>query len=138
MSNRCLMSRVMCLAVVFLTVAPTKVDASDGVAPVDPWLGATLGGLIGSTIGQGDGRRLATAVGAVMGYQLASETPSALSRHHYRRLQRRCAAAVPATYSENRGAAKAWVEGCIDREAKVQIDLEQEAYESGRHMEREQ
>lgn len=124
------------LIVFALLALSSRVGAAhEGTAPADPWLGATIGGLIGSTIGQGDGRKVATAVGAVIGYQLAADTADGLSRQQYRRLERRCRAAIPAAYSVNAGAAKAWVAGCVEREIRNQQDLEQEAYEHGRNQE---
>ncbi len=127
------------LIVIALLASSSRVGAAhEGTAPTDPWLGATIGGLIGSTIEQGDGRKVATAVGAVIGYQLAADTADGLSRQQYRQLERRCRAAIPAEYRINAGAAKAWVEGCIDREVRNQQDLEREAYEHGRKQENDE
>jgi len=138
MSKCCVRASAPLIVIALLALGSQVGAAHEGTAPADPWLGATIGGLIGSTIGQGDGRKVATAVGAVVGYQLAADTADGLSRQHYRRLERRCRAAIPAAYRINAGAAKAWVEGCIDREVGNQQDLEQEAYEHGRKQENDQ
>lgn len=138
MSKCCVRASAPLIVIALLALSSRVGAAHEGTTPADPWLGATIGGLIGSTIGQGDGRKVATAVGAVVGYQLAAETADGLSRQHYRRLERRCRAAIPAAYRINAGAAKAWVEGCIDREVGNQQDLEQEAYEHGRKQENDQ
>ncbi|MBM4231524.1 MAG: glycine zipper 2TM domain-containing protein [Gammaproteobacteria bacterium] len=135
MSKCCVRACTPLIVIALLALSSPTGEAREGTAPADPWLGATIGGLVGSTIGQGDGRKVATAVGAVIGYQLAADTADGLSRQHYRRLERRCRASIPAAYSVNAGAAKAWVEGCIDREIANQQGLEQAAYEHGRNQE---
>ena len=60
------MKNLLVAAIVSATVAFSPVSmANDG----EKLLGAIAGGVLGSTVGKGDGRKAATVVGAVLGYR---------------------------------------------------------------------
>lgn len=59
-----------------------------GAYPADHWDSAIIGRV--------DGRRAATAIGAVIGYQLAADNANGLTRQYRRRLERRRGEAIPA------------------------------------------
>ena len=94
---------------------------------IDVLLGAAAGAAIGSTIGDGDGRKIATVVGGLIGANMARD------RHGYRydgkRFQTYCREKVPTQYRNNAGVAKSWVEGCVARLEQRQAELEQQAFE---------
>jgi len=92
----------------------------------DKLIGAVVGGAIGSTIGDGDGQRIATALGALIGARMADG-----ERYEKKDFVRECRRNVPAQYRNNQGAKKAWVEGCVSRLENLQAQLEQKAYEDG-------
>jgi hypothetical protein len=92
----------------------------------DKLIGAVVGGAIGSTIGDGDGQKIATALGALIGARMANG-----ERYEKKDFVRECRRNVPAQYRSNRGARKAWVEGCVNRLENLQAQLEQKAYEEG-------
>ena len=102
------------------TIAQTQDD-------IDVLLGAAAGAAIGSTIGDGDGRKIATVVGGLIGANMARD------RHGYRyvgqRFQSYCKDRVPAEYRNNLGVARSWVEGCVARLEQRQAELEQQAFE---------
>ena len=94
---------------------------------IDVLLGAAAGAAIGSTIGDGDGRKIATVLGGLIGANVARD------RHSYRYVGRRfesiCKDRVPAQYRNNVGVARSWVEGCVARLEQRQAELEQQAFE---------
>jgi hypothetical protein len=92
----------------------------------DKLIGAVVGGAIGSTIGDGDGQKIATALGALIGARMADG-----QRYERRDFVRECRRNVPAKYRGNDGAKKAWIEGCVHNLEQVQAKLEQEAYSEG-------
>jgi uncharacterized protein YcfJ len=100
---------------------------------IDVLLSAAAGAAIGSTIGDGDGRKIATALGGLMGANWARNRHE--ERHGYRYVGRRfesiCKDRVPAQYRNNDGVARSWVEGCVARLEQRQAELEQQAYEEG-------
>ena len=102
------------------TIAQTQDD-------IDVLLGAAAGAAIGSTIGDGDGRKIATVVGGLIGANMARE------RRGYgyvgQRFESYCKDRVPSQYRNNAGVARSWVEGCVSRLEQRQIELEQQAYE---------
>jgi uncharacterized protein YcfJ len=124
--------RAIVLITVFISL-PAACFADDRASPIDPWIGASVGGVIGSTIGQGDNRSVATAIGAVLGYKLAVDASHEMSSRQYRNFYKKCRSAVPSEYSRNDGTLAAWIKGCVDREIGMQIDLEQKAYDDGRN-----
>lgn len=94
---------------------------------IDVLLGAAAGAAIGSTIGDGDGRKIATVVGGLLGANAMRE------RRGYgyvgKRFESYCKDRIPAQYRNNPGVARSWVEGCVTRLEQRQIELEQQAYE---------
>ena len=94
---------------------------------IDVLLGAAAGAAIGSTIGQGDGKKIATVLGGLIGANAMRE------RRGYgyvgQRFESYCKDRVPSQYRTNSGVARSWVEGCVTRLEQRQIELEQQAYE---------
>jgi hypothetical protein len=140
-------------ATILATLLVTPVaNASD----VDKLLGAAAGAAIGSTIGRGDGRTIAMVAGAVIGANLA-DGHRRYPRHYeqyeqgyyhssngivygrsydsYSDMQnyfyRRCREEVPGRYEKNRGAKRAWIDGCVNRRIAEQQEYEREAYQEG-------
>lgn len=98
---------------------------------IDVLLGAAAGAAIGSTIGDGDGQRIATALGGLIGAGMARD------RHRYRyagkSFESFCRNRVPAQYRNNLGVTRSWVEGCVVRLEQRQAELEQSAFEEALH-----
>jgi len=94
---------------------------------IDVLLGAAAGAAIGSTIGDGDGQKIATVLGGLIGAGMARD------RHGYRyagkRFESYCKDKVPSHYRNNLGVARSWVEGCVARLEQRQAELEQQAFE---------
>ena len=123
--------RALCIS---LLVLPPVAVAGDSRPSIDPWLGATLGGgIIGSTVGHGEGRKATTIVGTIIGYHLADDSSREISRRQQRYIVSRCRAEVPSEYATNDSVKSAWIRGCIDREITAQLDREQKAYDAGRN-----
>ena len=102
------------------TIAQTQDD-------IDVLLGAAAGAALGSTIGDGDGRKIATVVGGLLGAEMARDRNS--YRYVGRRFESYCRDRVPAQYRNNHGVARSWVEGCVARLEQRQAELEQQAFE---------
>lgn len=118
-------------------------NASD----TDVLLGATAGGVIGSTIGKGDGKKIATVLGALIGAEMARGAAEARAdtyqppvrdwrsrrqfHHNSDQLELECRRHIPSIYWDNAGAASAWVRGCVRREIQIQAELEAQAYREG-------
>ena len=92
----------------------------------DVLVGATVGGLIGNSIGDGDGRKIATALGIIIGARMADG-----ERYESRDFVRECRRNVPGRYRGNDGARQAWIRGCVHNLEEIQANLEQEAYKDG-------
>lgn len=92
----------------------------------DKLTGAVVGGLIGSTIGDGDGKKIATALGIIIGARMADG-----ERYDKRDFVRECRKNVPLRYKDNEGAKRAWIRGCVDNLEDIQARLEREAYSEG-------
>lgn len=94
---------------------------------IDVLLGAAAGAALGSTVGQGDGRKIATVVGGLIGAEMARD------RNEYRyagkRFETYCRDNVPAKYRGNVGISKSWVAGCVTRLEQRQAELEAQAFE---------
>ena len=101
--------------------------AAQNQGDIDVLLGAAAGAAIGSTIGDGDGRKIATVLGGLIGANMARD------RNDYRYVGRRfesyCRDRVPAEYRGNAGVARSWVQGCVARLEQRQVELEAQAYE---------
>lgn len=119
-----------CFALLAITVAlligSENVNAQSN--DTDVVLGAAAGAAIGSTVGQGDGKKIATVIGGLIGAEMARNSGDS-ERQLIRRLTIECKRAVPSRYAANPGVKNAWIEGCVNRERKKQLELEQLAYE---------
>lgn len=102
------------------TIAQTQDD-------IDVLLGAAAGAAIGSTIGDGDGRKVATVLGGLIGANMARDRNS--YRYVGKRFESYCKDKVPSQYRNNHGVARSWVEGCVARLEQRQAELEQQAFE---------
>ena len=119
-----------CLSLVAITAAlllGSQSTVAQNQDDINVLLGAAAGAAIGSTIGDGDGRKIATVVGGLIGANMARD------RHSYRyvgqRFESYCRDHVPAKYRNNLGVARSWVEGCVARLEQRQAELEQQAFE---------
>ena len=92
----------------------------------DKLTGAVVGGLIGSTIGDGDGKKIATALGIIIGARMADG-----ERYEKRDFVRECRRNVPLRFKDNEGTKRAWIRGCVDNLEDIQARLEREAYNEG-------
>ena len=94
---------------------------------IDVLLGAAAGAAIGSTIGDGDGQKIATVLGGLIGANMARDRNS--YRYVGKRFESYCKDKVPSQYRNNLGVARSWVEGCVARLEQRQAELEQQAFE---------
>ena len=94
---------------------------------IDVLLGAAAGAAIGSTIGDGDGRKIATVVGGLIGANMARDRNE--YRYAGRRFESYCKDRIPSQYRNNAGVARSWVSGCVQRLEQRQVELEQQAFE---------
>ena len=94
---------------------------------IDVLLGAAAGAAIGSTIGDGDGRKIATVVGGLIGANMARDRNG--YRYVGKRFESYCKDKVPSQYRNNVGVARSWIEGCVARLEQRQAELEQQAFE---------
>ena len=94
---------------------------------IDVLLGAAAGAAIGSTIGDGDGRKIATVLGGLIGAEMARDRNG--YRYVGRRFESYCKDRIPAEYRNNVGVARSWVQGCVARLEQRQVELEQQAFE---------
>jgi uncharacterized protein YcfJ len=98
-------------------------------------LGAIAGGVLGNTIGDGDGRKAATVFGAVLGYRYGdilldrNYQNRSNERKERERIVRGCKEKVPAKFRINSGVEASWVNGCVSRVYEIQSQLEQQAFE---------
>lgn len=115
------------LAVSLLLLAGSATVSAQSGEDIDVLLGAAAGAAIGSTIGDGDGQKIATVLGGLIGAGMARD------RHGYRyagkRFESYCKDKVPNQYRNNLGVARSWVEGCVARLEQRQAELEQQAFE---------
>jgi len=129
----------------FMLLSP-KADAQS----TEQVLGAIAGGALGNTIGDGDGRKAATVLGAIIGYRHGerilngqngnsynaypryyrddSIDYNGLTRNQYR-IHNYCKSQVPPKYHNNPGAFRSWVIGCAARVEQMQQQIEMEAYQ---------
>lgn len=99
-------------------------------------LGAIAGGALGSTIGNGDGKKAATVIGAIIGYRMGERVLNSEDHRDFMRLSQRdfrsfCSREVPAKYYRQRILSDRWIAGCVQRLQRQQRELEREAYEDG-------
>ena len=99
-------------------------------------LGAIAGGALGSTIGDGDGKKAATVIGAIIGYRLGERVLSNDDHRNFLELnendfRRWCRNEVPYRYEHRENLRKKWIDGCVTRLNRQQRDLERQAYQDG-------
>lgn len=105
-------------------------------------LGAVAGGYLGSTIGGGDGKTVATVLGAIVGYNLGPKVLGENNHHHhnyrghYRRPQWRqadiysiCKSRNP--YPDDSRFFWSYNQGCVQRLSEQMREMERYAYEQG-------
>lgn len=119
-----------CLSLVAITV--TLLLGSQSIVAqnqddINVLLGAAAGAAIGSTIGDGDGRKVATVLGGLIGAEMARDRNG--YRYVGRRFESYCKDRIPAEYRNNVGVARSWVQGCVARLEQRQAELEQQAFE---------
>ena len=110
-------------AILLIGSGNARAQSSD----IDVLLGAAAGAAIGNTIGQGDGRKIATVVGGLIGAEMARNRNE--YRYHGRTFETYCRDRVPSHYRGNERIARSWVAGCVQRLEDRQYELEQQAYE---------
>jgi hypothetical protein len=112
-------------------------------------LGAIAGYQLGNSVGDGDGRKAARVVGAVLGYRYGEQVLNnnsditygqrhrdsyveynGLTRNQYR-IQNYCRSQVPPKYKINHGVERSWINGCIARVEQAQAQMEMDAYNDG-------
>jgi len=99
-------------------------------------LGAIAGGALGSTIGDGDGRKAATVIGAIIGYRMGERVLNPREHKDFMSLDRNdfrayCHGEVPAKYYRRDNLKNRWIAGCVQRLERQQRELEREAFEDG-------
>ena len=99
-------------------------------------LGAIAGYYLGNSIGDGDGRRAARVIGAILGYRHGEQILNPRDRRQFMSMDRDdfhyyCRHEVPYQYSHRRNTYDMWVRGCVQRLSREQRQLEIEAYEDG-------
>lgn len=99
-------------------------------------LGAIAGGALGSTIGDGDGRKAATVIGAIIGWRMGERVLGKEDHQNFLRLDARdlqgwCRTEVPQRYAHDPRLARSWVAGCVQRLQNQQRSLERQAYLDG-------
>jgi hypothetical protein len=125
------------LVVMFVSLLSGSALAQEGPS-TEQVLGAIAGGALGSTIGQGDGRKAATVIGAIIGYRMGERVLNTHDRREFMSLREDdfryyCRREVPHEYNRRENLRRMWIQGCVDRLHRQQRRLEQEAYEDGLH-----
>ena len=119
-----------CLGLVVITVTllfGSQSTVAQNQEDINVLLGAAAGAAIGSTIGDGDGRKVATVLGGLIGAEMARDRNG--YRYVGRRFESYCKDRIPAEYRNNIGVARSWVQGCVARLEQRQAELEQQAFE---------
>lgn len=106
-------------------------------------LGAIAGYYLGNSVGDGDGRKAARVIGAVIGWRYGNEILGEEDQeyHHYfrsygsREFTDYCRANVPTRYDMERGTRRSWIQGCVQALEERKRQLEFEAYQAGRNLE---
>lgn len=118
--------------VVGISLFSQRVDAQS----TEEVLGAIAGAALGSTIGDGDGRKAATVIGAIIGYRMGERVLGKDERSQFLEMtaqdfRRFCRREVPYRYDQDRRLRERWVNGCVARLHRQQRELEREAYNDG-------
>ncbi len=121
--------------VIIVALLSGSVAAQEGPS-TEEILGAIAGGALGSTIGDGDGRKAATVIGAIIGYRMGERVLTTNDRREFMSLRRDdfhrfCRRQVPYEYDRRENLSRMWIQGCVDRLHAQQRRLEREAYEDG-------
>lgn len=121
------------LVVTCVSLLSGSVLAQEGPS-TEQLLGAIAGGALGSTIGQGDGRKAATVIGAIIGYRMGERVLDKHQRDQFLDLREDdfryyCRREVPHEYNRRENLRRMWIQGCVDRLHRQQRRLEKEAYE---------
>ena len=136
-----------CLTVItaILLLGSVSVSAQNA-SDTEELVGAAAGAAIGSTIGHGDGRTIATVIGGLLGMKIAKDmseqreygfTPPRDAKYHTnpyfekQRIIRECERQVPREYIGYPEAARAWVEGCVQRQRMFLQQMYDQAYQDG-------
>ena len=120
------------VAVIGLTLTPiVNAQTSD-----EQLLGAIAGAALGSTIGDGDGRKAAMVVGAILGYRNGERLLNGGERRQFISMDANdfhyyCRNRIPYRYSQERNTYNMWMRGCMNRLRQQQREFEREAYEDG-------
>jgi|LakMenEpi03Aug12_release.lakeMendotaPanAssembly.Ray.scaffolds.fasta_scaffold680596_1 uncharacterized protein YcfJ len=99
-------------------------------------LGAIAGGALGSTIGDGDGQKAATVIGAIIGYRMGERLLNPTDKANFVQLKpndlrQYCRSEVPSKYEHYYNLKSKWIAGCVQRLQRQQRELEREAYMDG-------
>lgn len=128
---------------VTVTIATLLIGSGNAMAQQGPSteqvLGAAAGAAIGNSIGDGDGRKIATVLGAIIGYRNGEAILGKPERYFYEesysdrreRFEYYCRKEVPVEYEYDRNLARSWVRGCTDKLNRKQRELERQAYLDG-------
>ena len=107
---------VMCVSLLFGSSAMAQEGPS-----TEQVLGAIAGGALGSTIGDGDGKKAATVIGAIIGYRMGERVLNKNEHREFMRLdendfRRWCRNEVPHRYERQDNLRRQWI-------VKLQPDL---------------
>ena len=120
--------------------------SAQNASDTDVLLGAAAGAAIGSTIGHGDGKKIATVIGGLIGANMARDAAEQREYGYapardvkYRtnpyfekqRIVRACERQIPREYLGYPEAARAWVEGCVQRQHMLMLEIQNQAYQDG-------
>ena len=102
-------------------------------------LGAIAGGTLGNTIGDGDGRKAAIVLGAIIGYrngevifgESTKDTYGESYSQRTRRFERYCRDELPNQYAYDDELARSWIRGCKEKLNRAQRQLVRQAYLDG-------
>lgn len=136
-----------CIPVITASLLLGFASTTSNAQSTEQVLGAVAGGALGNTIGDGDGRKAATILGAIIGYRNGDRILNGqsdgvyysshrnsyvdyngLTRNQYR-IHNYCKSQVPPKYQNNPGAFRSWVAGCVARVEQMQEEIEAQAYQ---------
>lgn len=128
------MKRLTVIAAILLTGAANIAHADD----TDTLLGAAAGAAVGSTIGKGDGRTIATVIGGLIGANMARDAAETRAYgyaptndwRYERDIRRQCENMAP-SYRGYPDARRAWVQGCMQRQKALLLEMQDQAYHDG-------
>jgi hypothetical protein len=122
------------LIVMFVSLLSGYVSAQEGPSS-EQILGAIAGGALGSTIGDGDGRKAATVVGAIIGYRMGDRMLNPNPTRNFRPYKTDyiilCRRHIPYEYQRREHLRNMWMKGCLESLTTQQRHLGREAYEDG-------